>query len=221
MTGGCQCGRVRYEAEIDSDDAYFCHCRMCQKATGGFAAAFVQVEPGKLKWLSEPDWYESSPIARRPFCSHCGTPLGFQFQDGELRYQLQATKFFSLTGQAIDFGLNLPDGLAGLEVDGVINLNVELTAQITLGIDLATLQFNDLDSLLDALTRMRATVAAGDRGALAVALEKARTARISLPTRAPRPEDVVEVRVPVPDRAGVLAEVTTLLGELDVTPQAA
>ena len=82
MTGGCQCGRVRYEAEVDSDDSYFCHCRMCQKATGGFAAAFVQVERDKLRWLSEPDWYESSPIAKRPFCSKCGTPLGFQFKDG-------------------------------------------------------------------------------------------------------------------------------------------
>ena len=82
MTGGCQCGRVRYEAEVDSRDAYFCHCRMCQKATGGFAAVFVQIEPGKLEWLSEPDWYESSLIARRPFCSSCGTPLGFQFADG-------------------------------------------------------------------------------------------------------------------------------------------
>ncbi len=35
MTGGCQCGRVRYAAEVDSDDAYLCHCRMCQRATGG------------------------------------------------------------------------------------------------------------------------------------------------------------------------------------------
>ncbi len=82
MTGGCQCGRVRYSAEIASDEAYWCHCRMCQKATGGIAAAFVQVAPDALTWLTEPDWYESSPIARRPFCSACGTPLGFHFADG-------------------------------------------------------------------------------------------------------------------------------------------
>ena len=82
MTGGCQCGRVRYEAELAGDDAYYCHCRMCQKATGGIAAALVQVERDKLRWLSEPDWYDSSPIARRPYCSRCGTPLGFQFKDG-------------------------------------------------------------------------------------------------------------------------------------------
>ncbi|OYW47416.1 MAG: aldehyde-activating protein [Novosphingobium sp. 12-63-9] len=83
MTGGCQCGRVRYSARIDSDDAYLCHCRMCQKATGGVAAAFVGVPADAVTWISPPDWYASSPIARRPFCSACGTPLGFAFTDGE------------------------------------------------------------------------------------------------------------------------------------------
>ena len=83
MTGGCQCGSVRYSVEIASDDAYWCHCRMCQKATGGIAAAFVQVPPEALTWLSQPNWYESSPIARRPFCAKCGTPLGFHFADGK------------------------------------------------------------------------------------------------------------------------------------------
>jgi hypothetical protein len=81
MTGGCQCGRVRYEAQVASDEAYWCHCRMCQKATGGIAAAFVAVNHA-VTWLSEPDWYDSSPVAHRPFCSACGTPLGFSWKDG-------------------------------------------------------------------------------------------------------------------------------------------
>jgi hypothetical protein len=83
MTGGCQCGRVRYDAELTSDDAYWCHCRMCQKATGGIAAAFVQAREGAVRWLTEPDWYVSSAIAHRPFCARCGTPLGFAFLDGK------------------------------------------------------------------------------------------------------------------------------------------
>ena len=82
MTGGCQCGRIRYGVEIQNSDAYLCHCRMCQKATGGFAAAFVEVPAGKIAWTVEPDWYQSSPVARRPFCSACGTPLGFAWIDG-------------------------------------------------------------------------------------------------------------------------------------------
>lgn len=83
LTGGCQCGRVRYTATLASDDAYLCHCRMCQRATGGVAAAFVNAPIDAVRWESEADWYASSPIAKRPFCSQCGTPLGFRFNDGD------------------------------------------------------------------------------------------------------------------------------------------
>lgn len=81
MTGGCQCGRVRYAAEIESNDAYLCHCRMCRRATGGASIAYVNVAREHVRWDGEPDWYASSEIARRPFCATCGTPLGFQFLD--------------------------------------------------------------------------------------------------------------------------------------------
>lgn len=82
MTGGCQCGRVRFAAEVPSDDAYLCHCSMCRRATGGASIAFVGVSRDGLVWEGEPDWYASSPIARRPFCSACGTPLGFAWTNG-------------------------------------------------------------------------------------------------------------------------------------------
>jgi len=81
LTGGCQCGRVRYAAQLANNEAYFCHCRMCQRATGGVAAAFVSVMKDALTWEREPDYYASSAIARRPFCSVCGTPLGFDYPD--------------------------------------------------------------------------------------------------------------------------------------------
>ena len=77
VTGGCQCGRVRYAVTIDNDDAYLCHCRMCQRATGGVSIAFKGVRRADVAWEREPDWYQSSPIAGRPFCRECGTPFGF------------------------------------------------------------------------------------------------------------------------------------------------
>jgi prephenate dehydrogenase len=73
-----------------------------------------------------------------------------------------------------------------------------------------------IDRLVAGLADIRGIVATGDRERLVTMLERARAARVNLPSRVPRPEDVVEVRVPVPDRPGVLAEVTTLAGELDV-----
>lgn len=83
MTGGCQCGRVRYVAQVSSNDAYLCHCRMCQRASGNVSIAFMTLPKAAVAWSQEPDWYSSSPIARRPFCSACGTPLGFAYHDGE------------------------------------------------------------------------------------------------------------------------------------------
>lgn len=83
MSGGCACGRVRYTAQVASDDAYLCHCRMCQRATGSVSIAFKNLKKADVAWASEPDWYESSPIARRPYCAACGTSLGFAHPDSE------------------------------------------------------------------------------------------------------------------------------------------
>ena len=84
MEGGCQCGRVRYVAAIDSPDAYLCHCKMCRKATGGVSIAFRSLAKSDVKWTTnEPDRYASSPIADRGFCKQCGTPLTFEFPDSD------------------------------------------------------------------------------------------------------------------------------------------
>ncbi|HYI41397.1 MAG TPA: GFA family protein [Allosphingosinicella sp.] len=83
MKGGCACGRIRYTARIENDEAYLCHCRMCQRATGGVSIAFKNVRKADVAWEHEPDYYVSSPIAHRPYCRECGTSLGFAFPDGE------------------------------------------------------------------------------------------------------------------------------------------
>ncbi len=73
-----------------------------------------------------------------------------------------------------------------------------------------------LASLEQALAEVRSLVAAGDRERLLHTLEQARAARINLPRRVTEPGRVAELRVPVPDRPGVLAEITTLATELGV-----
>ena len=85
MSGGCACGRIRFEAEVESDNAYLCHCRMCQRASGNVSLAMTNVDRADVRWSHEPDWYRSSPIAQRPFCAACGSSLGFRYdQDTEL-----------------------------------------------------------------------------------------------------------------------------------------
>jgi hypothetical protein len=83
LSGGCQCGRVRYVAELENFDAYLCHCRMCQRATGGVAATFVNLRKDRRHWEHDPDWYSSSAIGQRAYCRECGTPLGFEYPDAE------------------------------------------------------------------------------------------------------------------------------------------
>jgi hypothetical protein len=94
MTGGCQCGRIRYEVAVADDEAYLCHCDMCKRATGGVSVAFKNVRIADVTWTAaEPDWYQSSPIAQRPFCSHCGTPFGFRFLEGGENMDLTVGSF--------------------------------------------------------------------------------------------------------------------------------
>lgn len=83
MKGGCACGQVRYTAQVTSDEAYLCHCRMCQRATGSVSIAFKNIAKADVAWESGPDYYASSPIARRPYCAACGTSLGFEFPDSD------------------------------------------------------------------------------------------------------------------------------------------
>ena len=73
-----------------------------------------------------------------------------------------------------------------------------------------------LDGLIAGLSEMRDVVAAGDETRLLENLERARLARMNLPSRAGSVEDLVEVRIPIPDRPGAAAEVFSLSGELGV-----
>jgi prephenate dehydrogenase len=73
-----------------------------------------------------------------------------------------------------------------------------------------------LDGLIGGLSKMRDYVDAGDRDGLLTALVTARDARKNLPMRAVRGSELAEVRIPVPDRVGVAAEIFTLAAELAV-----
>jgi hypothetical protein len=83
MTGGCQCGAVRFRARRLMDNPHVCHCRMCQKAVGGLFAALVGVKNADLTWTAgEPARFESSEGVDRGFCRDCGTPLFFHRRSG-------------------------------------------------------------------------------------------------------------------------------------------
>lgn len=73
-----------------------------------------------------------------------------------------------------------------------------------------------LDGMIDGLQSMREIVDTGDDAALSERLQTARVARANLPGRVRELLDVVEVRIPIPDRSGAAAEVFTLAAKLGV-----
>jgi len=80
MTGGCQCGAVRYALYVAPHNPHICHCRMCQKAFGSFFAPLAAVKLANIAWTNEPPAiFASSPPVQRGFCAKCGTPLSFRF----------------------------------------------------------------------------------------------------------------------------------------------
>ena len=79
ITGGCHCGEITYEADIDAKMVVICHCTDCQTLSG---SAFRVVVPAKregFKLTGEPKIYvktgESGRKRRQGFCANCGTPI--------------------------------------------------------------------------------------------------------------------------------------------------
>ena len=82
LTGGCQCGALRYRLDA-APSGNICHCRMCQKASGGPFMAFGGVP--NLSFVitrGALSIFRSSDIAERGFCAACGTPLTYRVLGG-------------------------------------------------------------------------------------------------------------------------------------------
>lgn len=84
ISGGCLCGRVRYEVRGKLRDIIACHCIQCRRTSGHFVAAtacrrkaFSLVKEETLRW------YVAVPGFRRGFCSECGSSLFFEELGGE------------------------------------------------------------------------------------------------------------------------------------------
>ena len=85
-TGGCQCGAIRYAFYAPLENAHVCHCRMCQRASGGVFAALAGGKPENFAWTrGTPAYFASSNLARRAFCDKCGTPLSFKYDSSTAR----------------------------------------------------------------------------------------------------------------------------------------
>ena len=85
LTGGCQCGKVRYELYTAPKATHICHCRMCQKAGGGPNMTLISNLAANFAWTrGTPGTFKSSSLASRDFCRDCGTPLTYRGPSGRV-----------------------------------------------------------------------------------------------------------------------------------------
>jgi hypothetical protein len=82
ITGGCQCGAVRYEITAEPMVALHCECLDCKKSSGSghitagaFPADAVHIT-GTLKGYSSPA--DSGAMTTRSFCPECGGRISFR-----------------------------------------------------------------------------------------------------------------------------------------------
>jgi hypothetical protein len=89
--GGCACGAVRYQLKSEPFDAGWCHCRICQRVSGGPAMVFATVPVGDMVFVAGAEAVGTvslTPFGRRRFCTRCGTPLTI-----EVDYQPETIDF--------------------------------------------------------------------------------------------------------------------------------
>lgn len=80
VAGGCHCGLVRYEAEIDPERVSLCNCTDCQVLSGSAFRISVPAPAATFRLLSgQLSSYvktaESGAKRRHTFCPQCGAPV--------------------------------------------------------------------------------------------------------------------------------------------------
>jgi hypothetical protein len=78
LTGGCNCGAVRYEIDEPLLHAGYCHCTRCQRRSGTGASANARTAPGSFRVVAGEDrlraWRPEAGF-EKVFCGDCGSAL--------------------------------------------------------------------------------------------------------------------------------------------------
>jgi hypothetical protein len=78
LTGGCNCGAVRYEVTAPLVAASYCHCRRCQRRSGAAASPNAHPAPNSFQVVQGEDrlraWRPDGG-GEKWFCGDCGSSL--------------------------------------------------------------------------------------------------------------------------------------------------
>lgn len=94
IDGQCHCGRVRYTATVDPNNANICHCTDCQAISGSAFRTTIRLPDSDLEMTGETKTYmkiaASGTERTLVFCPNCGTQmLGMPAGDGPKRISLR------------------------------------------------------------------------------------------------------------------------------------
>ena len=80
IDGGCHCGDITYEAEIDPEKVFICHCTDCQTLSASAFRTVIRVPDDAFRLLTgAPKIYvktgDSGAKRAQAFCPECGSAI--------------------------------------------------------------------------------------------------------------------------------------------------
>ncbi|WP_428672188.1 GFA family protein [Reyranella sp.] len=94
-TGGCACGAIRYRCRDRPIVELICHCRDCQRASGGASAAVLLIASDRVIFEGADQAFHAVTTASgnrlsRGFCPACGSPVSARWEGDSIYSKLQA-----------------------------------------------------------------------------------------------------------------------------------
>ena len=96
FSGGCLCGRVRFEITAPLGAACYCHCTRCQRRSGTAASAQVRVDGASLRLLEGAEAvraYRPPSGFEKLFCGECGSSLFSRSPDDPAKMSVRLGAF--------------------------------------------------------------------------------------------------------------------------------
>lgn len=94
VDGGCHCGHITYEAEVDPEKVVICNCEDCQRLSGSpFRSVVFSVENGFKLLTGELKFYYkiggSGNKRQLSFCPDCGSSIYSSSEEGGPLYGIR------------------------------------------------------------------------------------------------------------------------------------
>lgn len=87
IKGSCLCEAVTFSVKDEFKTFNLCHCKQCQKISGGAHVANLFTQPDNIEWLSGKEFITRYDVPgrqiRNEFCGKCGTNVPYVTHSGE------------------------------------------------------------------------------------------------------------------------------------------